>query len=68
MNEILKLILDKESIYERELIYKNMISNKFNVVDKIPIIYKVKNKDELLNILNREKIENDFYGENFGVL
>lgn len=68
MSEILKLILKNESIYERELIYKNIISNEFNVVDKIPIIFKVKNKEKLLNILNREKIENDFYGEKFGVI
>lgn len=67
MSEILKLILKENSIYERELLYKNIISDDFSIFDKIPIIYKVKNKTELLSILNREGIEFDSYGENFGV-
>lgn len=68
MNEILKLILDQDSIYERGKLYKNIVYNNFSITEKIPLLYKTNNKRKTLEILDQNNIENDsFYGD-FGAI
>ena len=63
MNEILKLILDQDSIYERGKLYKNIVYNNFSITEKIPLLYKTNNKRKTVEILDQNNIENDsFYG------
>lgn len=70
MCEILRLIIGRKSIYERGKIYKNLVNKNFNVVDKIPLLYKTheSSKENLLKLFQDYEMENEIFSENFGVV
>lgn len=68
MSSILKFILSKKSIYERSKFYRDIVHDGFLITEKIPILYKTDFKQEFLKILKRDKIENESFDGNFGVI
>ena len=68
MSEILKLILKQQSIYDKSKLYKNIVYNNYGFTNKIPIIYKTYEKEEILKFLEENQIENDSLNSKYGVL
>ncbi len=70
MCSILKSIISIDSIYERTKFYKSIIDKKFNVVKKVPILYKVHGdfKDSLLELFDRHDMENESLRGDFGIM
>ena len=68
MTGILNYILKENSIYERRRLYKSLINQKFEVTDKIPILYKHNNVNSIREIFKKYELEHNVFEGNFGVL
>ncbi len=68
MGEILHLILSEKSILKRLQLYRLFVYKRFDITNKIPILYKTIHKKELMEYLNKKSIEHENLKGEFGTL